>query len=450
MTRTRTESRDVAYLAAARPNWALASRTRLPLPLTVVALAVAGLAAIAVVSPAAAQQHANGGASRAAAPLVYLDCNRCDFSHVRNEVTFVNHVREPSRAHVYVLITDQPTGGGGRMYTLSFTGRGAFAGVDNTLTFPAPPTYSAAQERAGLTRMLKLGLVPYVARTPLASQVELSFLEPTEDLTTPGRDPWRNWTFEVYGGGNFSTESTQSAWNARYGFYANRVTEDWKIRLRPYFNNNVRSIRTDEAEEIRIDHKRHGLETYLIRSLGDHWGAGLFAEYGTTTIDNLEHGVTLAPAVEYSFFPYGEASTRQITLSYRIGYELADYIEETIYEKTEEALASHALEAAVRIRQAWGSIFSGLIGSTYLHDMRYHRLTFNSNVSFRLGHGISLNVGGNYQRINDQLSLPRREASLEDILLQRRRLATAYRGAGSVGLSYAFGSIFTNVVNPRL
>jgi hypothetical protein len=154
--------------------------------------------------------------------------------------------------------------------------------------------------------------------------------------------------------------------------------------------------------------------------------------------------------VEYSFFPYGEASTRQITLSYRIGYELADYIEETIYEKTEEALASHALEAAVRIRQQWGSIFSGSRAPAISTTRTSTGSRLNSNVSFRLGHGISLNVGGNYQRVNDQLSLPRRDASLEDILLQRRRLATAYRSSGSVGLSYSFGSIFTNVVNPRL
>jgi hypothetical protein len=399
--------------------------------------------------PAAAQVNGDGPANRDAAPRVYLDCNRCDFAYIRGEITFVNHVRDPSQAQVHVLVTDQPTGSGGLMYTLTFMGRGAYAGVDNRLTFASGPAATAAEERGGLTRMLQLGLVPYVARTALAQQLELRF-RASPQAGERSSDPWNHWAFEVYGGGNFSTESTQSAWNARYGVYANRVTEDWKVRLRPYFNNNVRSIRTEEDGEIRIDLKRHGLESYVIRSLGAHWGAGLFAEYITTTIDNLEHGVTIAPAVEYSFFPYGEASTRQITLSYRIGYELADYIEETIYEKTAEALASHSLEAAVRIRQAWGSIFSGLTGSSYLHDSDFHRLTLDSNVSFRLGHGVSLNLGGNYQRINDQLALPRRDASLEDILLQRRRLATAYRGSGSVGLSYTFGSIFTNVVNPRL
>ncbi len=407
------------------------------------------LLTLMLAAPALAQEDLNGDATRDAAPLIYFDCNRCDFAHIRREITFVNYVRDPGLAQVHVLVTDQPTGGG-RLYTLKFIGRGSYAGVDNTLTYATRQTDTAAQERDGLTRMLQLGLVPYVARTPLAPQVHLSFREPREASAAPQSDPWRNWTFEIYGGGNFSTESTQNAWNARYGFYANRVTEDWKIRLRPYFNNNARNIQRQDGPDIRIDLKRHGFESYVIRSLGDHFGAGLFAEYRTTTVDNLEHGVTVAPAVEYSFFPYGEASTRQITLSYRVGAELADYIEETIYEQTEETLLSHALEAAVRIRQPWGSIFSGLTGSSYLHDTSHHRLTFNGNVSFRLGRGVSLNVGGNYQRINDQLALPRRDASLEDILLQRRRLATAYRGSGSMGLSYSFGSIFTNVVNPRL
>jgi hypothetical protein len=400
--------------------------------------------------PLAGQDVAEPAVSRDAAPTLFIDCNRCDFSHIRSEITFVNHVRDPAHARIHVIVTDQATGTGARVYTFRFLGRGEYVGVDNTLTFATTPTSTAAEDRDGVARTLMLGLVPYVARTPLASQVQVRFRDTGVAQPAETHDPWRNWSFEIYGGGNVSAETTQSSWNARYGFYANRVTEEWKIRLRPYFNHNVRTIRRGDDPPIRVDQRRHGLETYLIRSLGEHFGAGIFSEYVTATQDNLNHGVTLAPAVEYSFFPYGEAASRQITLSYRIGYEMADYIEETIYEKLEESLVQHALEGAVRIRQSWGSIFSGLTGSNYLHDSSLHRLAFNGNVSFRLGGGVSLNVGGNYQRINDQLGLPRGDASLEDILLQRRRLATTYRTSGSVGLSYNFGSIFTNVVNPRL
>jgi hypothetical protein len=187
----------------------------------------------------------------------------------------------------------------------------------------------------------------------------------------------------------------------------------------------------------------------LIRSVGPHFGVGMFADYYTATIDNLDHRVQLTPGVEYSLFPYDESTRRQITFTYRAGFEFADYIEETIYEQVQEKLLNTSLNASVRFRQPWGSISSGLTGFTYLHDLDYHRIAFNGNVSVRIGRGVSVNFGGNYQRINDQLGLPRGQASLEDILLQRRSLATAYRGSANVGLSYTFGSIYANVVNPR-
>jgi hypothetical protein len=396
-------------------------------------------------------EAALGLSLRDEAPLTYIDCRRrCDDAHWRQHIDFVNHVRDPDLAEVYILITDQPTGGGGRIFTLAFIGRDRFQGYDATLTYSTGQTDTRSEERDGLTGMLKLGLVPYVARTPLAPHLDLSFNVPDGAAPRPQADPWQNWTFEIYGGGNLNDEATQGQWNARYGFYANRVTEDWKIRLRPYFNHNARTIRRDDRDDIRVNQRRHGFESYVIRSLGPHFGAGIFAEYITTTIDNLAHGITITPAVEYSLYPYDESSRRQITFTYRIGYEVADYIEETIYEQTEETLLNHSLNASVQLQQPWGSISSGLTGSRYFHDAENHRLTFNGNIQYRLGRGVSLNVGGSYQRINDQLSLPRGEASLEDILLQRRRLATSYRSAANIGLSYTFGSIFSNVVNPRL
>jgi hypothetical protein len=381
--------------------------------------------------------------------LRLLDCRRCDDSHIRREITFVNYVREPDLAQVHVLVTDQATGSGGRMFTLSFLGRREFAGLDHTLQYNSHQSNTAAQERDGLTHMLSLGLVPYVARTPVAHQVRLTVAESLAPELPPMADPWKNWTMEVYAGGNLNMESTQRSWNARYGFYANRVTEEWKIRLRPYFNNNARLIRRTDRDDVRISHRRHGFDSFVIKSLGEHWGAGIFADYTTTTIDNLDHKVTVTPALEYSLYPYSEASRRQITVAYRVGYEFADYITETIFEKTREHLFGHVLSTSVQYRQPWGSVSSGLTGLQYFHDASLYRLTFDGRRLVEDRPGVSLNLGGSYQRINDQLSLPRGDASLEDILLERRRLATSYRGSGTLGLSYTFGSIFSNVVNPR-
>jgi hypothetical protein len=51
--------------------------------------------------------------------------------------------------------------------------------------------------------------------------------------------------------------------------------------------------------------------------------------------------------------------------------------------------------------------------------------------------------------IHDQISLKKGQASLESVLLRRTMLETNYQYYFSIGLSYTFGSIYSNVVNPR-
>ncbi|MDZ7756042.1 hypothetical protein [Rhodohalobacter sp.] len=67
----------------------------------------------------------------------------------------------------------------------------------------------------------------------------------------------------------------------------------------------------------------------------------------------------------------------------------------------------------------------------------------------RIIEGLSLSLYANYQNIQDQLTLPAGDASLEDILLQRRELATDFSFYGSVAITYTFGSDFANIVNTR-
>jgi len=70
-------------------------------------------------------------------------------------------------------------------------------------------------------------------------------------------------------------------------------------------------------------------------------------------------------------------------------------------------------------------------------------------MNIRLLRGLSVSLRGEYSRIHDQLNLPKGDASIDEILLRRKELATNYEYSFSVGLSYTFGSIFSNVVNPR-
>lgn len=77
------------------------------------------------------------------------------------------------------------------------------------------------------------------------------------------------------------------------------------------------------------------------------------------------------------------------------------------------------------------------------------RLSIFANADVRLFKGFSFNMFGDYSRIRDQINLKRGNASVDEVLLRQRQLATGYRYFVGFGISYSFGSIFNNVVNPR-
>ena len=60
-----------------------------------------------------------------------------------------------------------------------------------------------------------------------------------------------------------------------------------------------------------------------------------------------------------------------------------------------------------------------------------------------------MNLDASASRVRDQLSLPKRDASPEEVLLRLRELQSSYQVDFSVSLTYSFGSLFNNVVNPR-
>ena len=56
---------------------------------------------------------------------------------------------------------------------------------------------------------------------------------------------------------------------------------------------------------------------------------------------------------------------------------------------------------------------------------------------------------GSYAWVRDQLFLPAGDLSDEDVLTRRQALATGFEYFVSFGITYQFGSIFNNIVNPR-
>ncbi len=132
-----------------------------------------------------------------------------------------------------------------------------------------------------------------------------------------------------------------------------------------------------------------------------------------------------------------------------MGANRFDYDEQTIFGETEETRFDQALVLAADFTQPWGSIDTSLGGSTFLDDFSKNRLDLGGGVNLQLVKGLRFRVGGSASRVRDQIYLPAGNLTPEQILLRQRALATGFRYFGSVGISYTFGSIFNNVVNPR-
>ena len=169
----------------------------------------------------------------------------------------------------------------------------------------------------------------------------------------------------------------------------------------------------------------------------------------SSTFTNIKFQAAVAPAIEFNVFPYAEYATRQLRFEYLIGVERSHYNEITLFDKFSDTLGRHEFQATLDQRQPWGTLQAFAEFGQYLHDLSKYRLEAGGEISIRIARGLSLNVEGSASRVRDQLSLPRRDATEEEVLLRLRELQSGFEVDFSIGITYTFGSIFNNIVNPR-
>jgi len=383
---------------------------------------------------------------------VFLDCPQggCDTDYIQTETPWVALVRDRTASDVHVLVTRLGTSAGGQEYTIALVGRDRFAGRQDTLRFVSQPGETSDVVRQGLTRTMQLGLVPYVSRTADARRLRVTLAAADDDERRPVStvDPWNAWVFDVDLSGSFDREQRQREFELDTDVDAQRITEGWKFGIGTQGEFSRERFDLDDRT-VTSTREAYGAGAVLVRSLGSHWGAGVEAAVGSSTFENTKLLMRIAPAVEYSVWPYAEATRRQLTAQYSIGLSSFRYREETIFDRLEETRPSQLFIIGYDVRQPWGSAEADFEAANFLDDFEKYRLEVDANVDVRLLRGLSLSVGGSASLIRDQLAIVKRDATPEEILLQRRALLTDYRYSAYVGISYTFGSIFRSVVNPR-
>ena len=377
---------------------------------------------------------------------IFIDCQRCDMNYIREEIPYVNYVRDVKEAQVYILETSEMTGSGGRKYTYAFVGQEEFLGKNDTLIYSSRPDDTRDYVRIWRTQMLKMGLMPYVASSPLFKEVVINPTESVEAQVV--EDRWNHWVFELDAEPNFEGEESLKELSLRSSISATKITHDWKLELD--FDHRYTRTKYTFDDTLYTQYRSYqGLDALVVKSLGEHWSVGLRGELLSSSYNNIDLSIDILPSIEYDVFPYSESTHRQLRMLYGLGSSYRMYNDTTIYGKTEELLWQQSLQVAYEVREKWGSINVSLEGSNFFHDFSKNRLELGGFISIRVLKGLSVRLRGAVARINDQLSLVRGEASEAEILLQLQELSTAYSVEGEVGLTYTFGSIYNNIVNPR-
>ena len=382
---------------------------------------------------------------------IFLDCHDCDMNYTRQEIPYINYVRDIHDAQVVILVTEQDAGSGGTEYTYTFHGQDNFTGMDDTLSYTTSPDQTNTIVRQKRTDLLKMGLMRYVAKTPLFNEIEIRHNE--ELGSAEVIDRWNNWVFEISTEPRFESEEAQKELDLRNSLNISKITPEIKLEIEiDHFYQREKFIEhanTDSVISSTYSTSSASMDNLFVKSLGENWSAGLKWDLGSSTRENYNFKTELLPSIEYDIFPYSEATHRQLRILYSVGYQFNNYIDSTIYNKVSESLYLQKMSLAFQVQKKWGSINISLSGSNYFHDFSKNRIELGSFINIRIFKGLSLQIYGEAAHINDQVNLKKGVISEAERLLQLRELATKYRIEGGIEITYTFGSIYNNVVNPR-
>jgi len=377
---------------------------------------------------------------------IFLDCYMCDEDYIRQNVLFINYVRDRKEAQVHVMVTSQRTGSGGRQYTFHFFGQKEFTGMNDTLVYTSSTDDTKDQIRKGQVETLKIGLMRYVARTSLAKDIRIRFNKPAHEKIV--EDKWKSWVFDLRMSGFLNGQKSRNSYNLYGSVVARKVTPEWKYYISANYSTSQDKITTDD-DVIYSTLKSKSLYGLVVKSISDHWSVGGRTTVSSSSFSNYKFQYSVYPGIEYDIFPYSESTRKQLRILYTAGYSYNDYVDTTIYNKTKESLLGHSLDVALEVTQKWGSVETSANWSNYFYDWSKNNLSVNGRVNIRLFKGFSVNLGGSVSMIHDQINLVKGGASTEEILLYRKELETSYRFFANFGITYTFGSIYNNVVNPR-
>lgn len=380
---------------------------------------------------------------------VFVNCqlNKCFNDYVRNELTAVNFVRDLAQADLTILITGTGNASGGRNVELIFRGQNHLEGKVDTLTYSQRQDATDDMVRKQMLNTLSVGLVKYMSDRQLADIVKISFNK-SNKKSMPKPDKWRNWIFGLGASGRLNGESNRKNISTDGNFRGGKTTEKSKYSFYTYYNQRSNSVKVDSTvSTVKVN--EYGFNSLFVKAFSNHWSVGGFVKGFHSDYQNIAFSKSFAPALEFSVFPVQDFTRKQFRWIYQAGIRDFDYLEPTVFDKTEETIPYQQLTSIVGFTENWGNFSAELSGYQYLHTTNLYRLSLELDFNLRITQGLNLRFYGYGSQINNQISLPKTTVDAANVLLGGRQLPTSFSYSTSFGINYTFGSANNSIVNPR-
>ncbi|MBP9070391.1 MAG: hypothetical protein KBG47_12845 [Bacteroidia bacterium] len=382
-------------------------------------------------------------------PNLFMDCEFCAPQFFKQEITFVNFVRDRRLADIYMLGTANFNAGGAAVLTLYFVGENKFKGQNDTLVYKTVPNMADAEAREGLLNTAKQGLLKYIVKTDLLKKINYTIDVGEQEQNGKVKDKWNYWVFNINANVDGNANSYQSEFSLNGNLNANRTTEKLRVETGGWYSLNKQKFVIDDSTTVTGLQSNLGSFHLMAFTLGKHWAVGHFATYFQSTQNNLRNSYSYYPGIEYNVFSYAEAGRRQLRFIYRLGARYQDYFETTVYDKKSELYGLHSFVVQWNQIEKWGNLYLTAGGWHYFNYPNNYSASIYPSINFNPLKGLRLGLWCGFSIVNDQFFLRKSEATANEILLEQVKLKTAYNYNYGFNINYTFGSKYNNIVNVR-
>ncbi|MDD3320572.1 MAG: hypothetical protein PHS59_03920 [Paludibacter sp.] len=105
---------------------------------------------------------------------IYLDCDDCNSSFFTRNLNYVDIVRDAKLADVHIFGTKQKTASNSIEYGMNFIGFNRYADLHYNLKTFSPQDETEMLKWERLLKIINIGLLPHLSRTPEISEINIS------------------------------------------------------------------------------------------------------------------------------------------------------------------------------------------------------------------------------------------------------------------------------------